>query len=285
MKPEFCIVILKPANVIIDSKGKARITDFGIAGVEAEIVGEELRVGTPAYMSPEQITGKEVTQKSDIYALGLLLYEIFTGKQTFQADSIPDLLQKQQTTAPTNPSEVLKEINPIVEKTILQCLEKNPSERPKNALQVALMLPGGNPLEAAIAAGETPSPEMVAAAPKKGALRPVAALCLLALVFVSLAMMMLMSKQTHLHRYVPLDKSPEVLRERSRELAEKFGYPAVDSVYGWASELDYVEYLKVNDKSPTRWQKLAGGQPASLAVLVSAKPSAAHVAKRLGRDG
>ena len=113
------------------------------------------------------------------------MYEIFTGKQTFQADSINDLLQKQQTTAPTNPSEVLKDIDPIVEKTIFQCLEKNPRERPKNALQVAMMLPGGNPLEAAIAAGETPSPEMVAAAPKKGALKPAAAVaCLSAVVLL-----------------------------------------------------------------------------------------------------
>ena len=113
---------LKPANVIIDSRGKARITDFGIAGIEEELTGGEIRVGTPAYMSPEQITGKEVTPKSDIYSLGLLLYEIFTGKQTFQADSIDDLLRKQQTTAPTNPSEVLKDIDPMLKK-LLQCLE------------------------------------------------------------------------------------------------------------------------------------------------------------------
>ena len=174
---------LKPANVIIDSRGKARITDFGIAKIEDELKGGEIRVGTPAYMSPEQITGKEVSQRSDIYSLGLLLYEIFTGKQAFQADSMPELLRRQQTTAPTSPSEVLKDIDPIVERTILQCLEKNPAERPKNALQVAMMLPGGNPLEAAIAAGETPSPEMVAAAPKKGALKPaVAVACLSAVV-------------------------------------------------------------------------------------------------------
>ncbi|MDQ3179223.1 MAG: serine/threonine protein kinase, partial [Acidobacteriota bacterium] len=66
---------LKPANIIIDSRGKARITDFGIAGIEEELKDGEIRVGTPAYMSPEQITGKEITQKSDIYSLGLLLYE------------------------------------------------------------------------------------------------------------------------------------------------------------------------------------------------------------------
>jgi serine/threonine-protein kinase len=253
---------LKPANVIIDSKGKARITDFGIAGLEAELKDGEIRVGTPAYMSPEQITGREVSAKSDIYSLGLLLYEIFTGKQTFQADSIPDLLQKQQTTAPTNPSEVLKEINPLVERVILQCLEKNPEQRPKNALQVAMMLPGGNPLEAAIAAGETPSPEMVAAAPKKGALRPVVAVSLLVCVFVSIGLLMLMSKETSLHRLLRLEKSPEVLRERSRELAEKLGYRALDSHHGFIRELDYLDYLKEHDQSATRWRKLANGQPA-----------------------
>src|SRR5215213_5343709 len=64
---------LKPANVIIDNRGKARITDFGIAGLEDELKGGEIRVGTPAYMSPEQITGREVSIKSDIYSLGLLL--------------------------------------------------------------------------------------------------------------------------------------------------------------------------------------------------------------------
>lgn len=176
---------LKPANVIIDDNGKARITDFGIAGIEAEPEGSEVRVGTPAYMSPEQIRGKGLSQRSDIYSLGLLMYEVFTGKQTFEADSMVDLLLKQETTAPTNPSEVLKEIDPIVEKTILQCLEKNPEDRPKTALQVAMMLPGGNPLEAAMAAGQTPSPEMVANAPKKGALKPaVAVACLSAVVLL-----------------------------------------------------------------------------------------------------
>ncbi|MET0754067.1 MAG: serine/threonine-protein kinase, partial [Pyrinomonadaceae bacterium] len=255
---------LKPANVIIDSRGKARITDFGIAGIESELTGGEIRIGTPAYMSPEQITGKEVSQKSDIYALGLVLYEIFTGKQTFQAGSINDLLQKQQTTAPTSPSEVLKEINPLVEKTILRCLEKNPSERPKNALQAAMMLPGGNPLEAAIAAGETPSPAMVAAAPKKGALKPAVAAGLLACIFVLIVVLTLMSKQSHLHRQVPLEKSPEVLRERSRELAEKYHYPYFDAQSGFSRETKYLDYVRNNDRSPLRWQKLTSGQPAVL---------------------
>jgi len=191
-----------------------------------------------------------------------VLYELFTGKPAFQSDSINELVRKHKTITPTNPSEILKEIDPLVEKTILRCLEKDPQQRPASALQVAAMLPGGDPLAAALAAGETPSPEMVAAAPKEGALKPVVAVALLAAVFVSIGLLMLMSKQTHLHRMVPLDKSPEVLRERSRELAAKLGYSSVHSHDGIWHDRSYLEYLKDNDKTPTRWHKLASGQPA-----------------------
>jgi serine/threonine-protein kinase len=257
---------LKPANVIIDSRGKTRITDFGIAGIEEELTGGEIRVGTPAYMSPEQITGKEVSPKSDLYSLGLLLYEIFTGKQAFQSDSLPDLLHKQQTTAPTNPSEILKDISPLVEKTILQCLEKNPSERPKNALQVAMMLPGGNPLEAAIAAGDTPSPEMVAAAPKKGALNPVVASACLASVVALFAFIVFFSGKVKLHEWVPLDKSPEVLAERALQIAGKLGYTdaAADTVYGFSNDRSYLEHAKRAETSPDRFEKIRTGQPVAL---------------------
>jgi serine/threonine-protein kinase len=253
---------LKPANVIIDGKGKARITDFGIAGIEEELTGGEIRIGTPAYMSPEQITGKEVSQRSDIYALGLLLYEIFTGKQTFQADSIDDLL----TTAPTNPSEVLKEINPLVEKTILQCLEKDPSERPKNALQVAMMLPGGNPLEAAIAAGETPSPEMVAASPKKGALKPVVAVACLAAVVALFAFIVFFSGKVKLTEWVPLDKPPEVMAERANQIVNKLGYTEAPThtVYAFDADFDYLNYATREDASPDRFEKIRTGQPVAI---------------------
>ena len=72
---------LKPANVMIDGRGHVKITDFGLAGVDDSIEGAEARVGTPAYMSPEQWAGTEVTTRSDLYALGLILYEIFTGER------------------------------------------------------------------------------------------------------------------------------------------------------------------------------------------------------------
>src|SRR5580658_2681011 len=74
---------LKPANIMLDGRGQVVITDFGLAGVADDIRGNEIRSGTPAYMAPEQLAGKEVSTRSDIYALGLVLYEVFTGKRAF----------------------------------------------------------------------------------------------------------------------------------------------------------------------------------------------------------
>lgn len=254
----------KPANIIIDGKGKARITDFGIAGIEAEIARDEMRVGTPAYMSPEQITGKEISQRSDIYALGLVLYEIFTGKQAFQSDSIPDLIRKHQTETPTNPSDFVKGIDPLVEKVIFQCLEKNAKDRPPSALQVAMALPGGNPLQVALEAGKTPSPEMVAAAPKKGALSPTIALTCLAATIALFAFVVLFSGAVKFHEWIPFKKSPEVLAERANSILQNLGYQsaAVDTDYGFAENSDYIDYANETDTSPNRWERLRSGQPA-----------------------
>ncbi len=235
---------LKPANIIIDSKGKARITDFGIAGIEEEINSEEIRVGTPAYMSPEQVAGKEVTPRSDIYSLGLLLYEIYTGKQAIEADSFEELLEKQKTTQPTNPSNFVENIEPIVEKTINRCLEKSPADRPKTALQVALALPGGSPLEAAIAAGETPSPEMVAAAPKKGALKLPVAISLLAGLLILFFSLIYIYEDFKTDRLTPFEKSPEILAEKSREFLKKVGFDETptDSDYQFVQDASFIKY-------------------------------------------
>src|SRR5262245_56574363 len=82
----------KPANVMLDSAGQVRITDFGLAGV----TGEVLRAGTPAYMAPEQLSGGEVTSKSDIYALGLVLYEIFTGRRALDGKNLAELIRMRE---------------------------------------------------------------------------------------------------------------------------------------------------------------------------------------------
>ena len=80
---------LKPANVMLDGAGKVRLMDFGLAAVGAV---EDIRAGTPAYMAPEQLLGREVTVRSDIFALGLVLYELFTGRRAFTAATLHELV-------------------------------------------------------------------------------------------------------------------------------------------------------------------------------------------------
>jgi serine/threonine-protein kinase len=258
---------LKPANVMIDGDGNVRITDFGLAGLAEEFRDEELRAGTPAYMAPEQLSGQEVTVKSDIYSLGLVLYEVFTGKRAFAAETLEELLRlRRSETTPTNPSSLVKEIDPIVERVILRCLEKEPRNRPASALQVAAALPGGDPLQAALAAGETPSPAMVAAAPAAGVLRPRVAVSLLVFFISILALLCFLSKDAALYRMVPLEKSPEVLQERAREITKQLGYTEqpLDSAHGMNVDYDYLRYVANHDSSRTRWDKLRSGQPAAI---------------------
>ena len=143
---------MKPANIMLDGRGQVVITDFGLAGVADDIRGTEIRSGTPAYMAPEQIEGREVTMLSDVYALGLVLYEIFTGKRAFSEKAI-GVLHGNEDRTPSRPTSVVKDLDPIVEKVILRCLETEPGSRPANALAVSAALPGGDPLAAALAAG------------------------------------------------------------------------------------------------------------------------------------
>src|SRR5437762_5243701 len=128
---------LKPANIMLDGAGKIRITDFGLAGIAASIQGEEARAGTPAYMAPEQLAGKQVTTRSDIYSLGLVLYEILTGQRAFEASTLRELVRLRESGTITHPSTLVRDLDPLIERVILRCLESDPDKRPASALQVA----------------------------------------------------------------------------------------------------------------------------------------------------
>jgi hypothetical protein len=257
---------LKPANVMIDGRGKARITDFGLAVVSEELRGEEVLTGTPAYMAPEQLTGKEATQRSDIYALGLVLYELFTGKQVFEAKSIPELMAQHEKSTPTTPSSHVKEIDPLVERVILRCLEKNPQQRPASAIQVAAALPGGDPLAAALAAGDTPSPEMVAASGEKTGLRPAIAVACLAAVIAGLIVCAFLGSKVDWRAQVLHENSPDALAHKARDIIKELGYtdrPA-DSASGLMFHRDYLRYVQENSQSVNRWSQITKGQPAAI---------------------
>jgi serine/threonine-protein kinase len=270
---------LKPANVMIDEHGNARITDFGLAGLAEEFHEDEKHAGTPAYMAPEQLDGETFTVRSDIYSLGLVLYELFTGRRAFEATTLGDLVRlRRSDTSPTTPSEIVKDLDPAIERIIDRCLEKNPAQRPGSALQVAAALPGGDPIAVALAAGETPSPEMVAAAPKEGALHPRTALIILGSVLVGLGLILFLSHRVQLYGYVPLDKSPEVLRENARDIIQKTGVsaPATDHMHWLSTDLAPLTYIARTDAQPDRRQDLKDGQPA--VIIYSYRQSPAYLA-------
>jgi serine/threonine-protein kinase len=278
---------LKPANVMIDGRGKARITDFGLAVVAEGLRGDEVLAGTPAYMAPEQLTGKEVTVKSDIYALGLVLYELFTGKRVYEAGTLDELIKLQERSTLPTPSSYIKDIEPLVERVIMRCLERDPERRPVSALQIAAALPGGDPLQAALAAGETPSPEMVAAArSSEDALRPAVAVTCLAAVFLVLSFLLLLSGKVMMHRNVPLEKSPEILAERAREIVKKLGYTdaPTDTDYRFSVDLGYLEHAVESDSSPDGWRRLASGQPVVIYFWYRQSPRYLNKLILLGRD-
>jgi eukaryotic-like serine/threonine-protein kinase len=254
---------LKPANVMLDGQGKVRLTDFGLAGVAEELSGADVRSGTPSYMSPEQLTGQDVTVRSDIYSLGLVIYELVTGRRAFEGKGLAELTRKHRDERPIEPSAIVPDLDPAVERTILACLEKDPKRRPPSAHAASAMLSGRDPLEAAIAAGETPSPELVAAAGESEGLRPrVAAACLATIVVAALAVPLLHGS-LHVYSHVPVDKAPAVLEDRARELLQRLGHTgvAVDSDSGLGFDHEYVVDVQSKDRSPNRWEGLRTGDP------------------------
>src|SRR5262252_4294700 len=150
---------LKPANVMLDGDGNIRITDFGIATAAGD-AGAAL-AGTPQYMAPELLAGQPASITSDIYALGLILFEVFTGRRAFEATTIAGLKQLHDTGVMPDASAIVPDLDPAVERVIQRCLARDPAERPASALTVAVALPGSDPLAAALEAGETPSPELL----------------------------------------------------------------------------------------------------------------------------
>jgi serine/threonine-protein kinase len=227
---------LKPSNVMLTDTGQVLVTDFGLSAVAGEVQGAEIGCGTPAYMSPEQLEGREVTARSDIYSLGLVLYEIFTGKRAYDGKDRGDY---------SNPSSLVKDLDPAVERVILQCLGENPNDRPANALTVASALPGGDLLQTALAAGQTPSPEMVAASGEESGINPRAAAVCFAAVFLCLFAAALLRGRTLLAAQIPLELSPEVLAFKSREIAATLGYnkPPLDTAYGFAYDSYFFRQL------------------------------------------
>ncbi len=157
---------LKPQNVIVDDEGSATVTDFGIAraGV-SEITQAGSVMGTPHYLSPEQAQGFDVTAVSDLYSIGVMLYEALTRRVPFEADSAVAVAMKQVSQAPQRPSSINPQVSPALDATAMRALEKEPGQRFQSAdafiaaLDAALKDPGGG---AGSTAAFAPLPPVVA---------------------------------------------------------------------------------------------------------------------------
>jgi len=126
---------LKPQNIMIDKEGNVRIMDFGIARslIKKGITGTGLIIGTPEYMSPEQAEMKEVDQRSDIYSLGVILYEMVTGRVPFEGETPLSVAMKHKSEEPPDPREVNAQVPEGLSRVILKCMEKKRENRHQNA--------------------------------------------------------------------------------------------------------------------------------------------------------
>ena len=222
---------LKPSNIMVDGRGRIRIMDFGLALPSGEWTIGEI-AGTPAYMAPEQMAGDRVTEQTDVYALGLVLYELYAGRRLFPVQTFEE---RHRIDHDTPIAQSLPGIEPEIQRLIDACLESDPPRRPASALAIAARLPGGDPLAAAIAEGAVLSPEMVAAAGPKGALRPVVAWAMLGAIMIGT---LAVASQAHVANVAPSDlpKPPEALAERARTILAAVGASdtEVDSAFWFA---------------------------------------------------
>ena len=260
---------LKPANIMLDGRGQAVIMDFGLAGISDDIRGAEIRSGTPAYMAPEQLAGQEVSPRSDLYSLGLVLYEVFTGKRAFEkvGERTAAVLHGHADRTPSRPSSVVKDLDPAVEKVILRCMESSPTARPANALAVAAALPGGDPLAAALAAGETPSPQLVAASGETTGLRPRIAVAILAATLLGLSIGTYLTIRYSALEKMHLEQTPEVLAQKARETVTHLGYPEkpADTAFGFSYDTNFRDSVEKDaDKNPPNWDEISLGRPTLL---------------------
>jgi serine/threonine-protein kinase len=248
---------------MVDGRGRVRIMDFGLAGFADELRGRKDQAGTLAYMAPEQLAGKGPTTRSDVYSLGLVMYELLTGRRAYESKDLNELRDLQAAGPPPAPSTLVSDLDPVIERVVMWCLAYDPLERPSSGHAVSGALPGADPLAAAIAAGETPSPEMVAAAGGRGALSKGLGVSLLIMVLIGFAVIAIMSDRIALYRLAEPPKRPVVLADIAAGVLADVGYDdqAPHSAYMFFRNNGLIDHIADTDSSADRWQGLARSRP------------------------
>jgi eukaryotic-like serine/threonine-protein kinase len=249
---------LKPANVMLDGRGRVKLTDFGLAAAAGDLSAAADRSGTPLYMAPEQLAGSGVTARSDLFALGLVLYEVFTGKRAFAGAN--------RDTPPSKPTSHVSGLSPAVERVILKCLEIDPGDRPRSVADVLAALPGGDPLAAAVAAGETPAPRLVADAGGSGVISLRLGLIGFGVVVASLLVVALAVDRTGLHRLASITTPPEEMSGRARQVLADVGYPDTPAHIAGHYEPNW-QCIRAISKTDADWSQHASGRPGAFAFL------------------
>ena len=222
---------LKPGNIMIDKEGNAKIMDFGIArSISVKgITGAGVMVGTPEYMSPEQVEGKEVDARSDLYSLGIILYEMLTGQVPFEGDTPFTIGVKHKSEIPRDPKELNAQIPQDLSRLILKCLEKDKGRRYQNAEELGADL---EKIEKGIPTAERPIPKrktmtskpLTVTLTRKKLLLPTAVLSLIAVAAVIW--------------FVFLKKGAPLLPEQKRSIAViSFENQTGDSTYDYLSKV------------------------------------------------
>jgi serine/threonine protein kinase len=133
---------IKPSNIMFSEKSTAKLVDFGIAQMvsDQKITRTGTAVGTPKYMSPEQVRGKELDTRSDIYSLGITIYEALTGQVPFQGDTDYEIMRKQEEDKPLSPGHINPRITKVWDHLIQRCLAKDPAQRPQSCQEISDIL-------------------------------------------------------------------------------------------------------------------------------------------------
>ena len=171
------------------------------------------------------------------------------------------------------PSSIVRDLDPAVERVILRCLERDPDRRPSSALAVAAALPGGDPLAAALAAGETPSPDLLVAAGESEALAVVPALAMTLSFVIVLLLFAALASRASVPGLVPMEKSRDVLVDRAEQVIRSLGYqPQIaDREIGLVPSQDYLRWAERNGPADW-WPSLGSGRPAGLLFWMRTSP-------------